>query len=159
LLYSLCCLDRRDDLTELTFHQAFLAALKNASTVGPEAWDRAKANLVTLFQTLLASPDLTWDQAQGITEEYRGKLIAAHAQVSRFMELSEGGGTARPGRAVPIPSGLFDGVPAAERAQRAAALKDIHTGSSVVRLVAAGKVRAARATRASGHVASRQELH
>jgi hypothetical protein len=128
LLYSLCCLERRDDYSELPFQQSFLSALQNAGSPASEAWDRAKANLVTLFQTLLVSPDLTWNQAQEIVDLYKAKLIATHQKVESFGELAGARVTeSESARQRLLATGLFDRTPVSERDQRAAALQEIHT--------------------------------
>lgn len=122
LLYSLSCLEQRNDVSELPFHQIFFTALQNAGSLEEGAWDRAKANLVTLFQALLVSPDLTWAQAQRLIEGYRSKLLETRDKVRSFSELAAASEVSDDGRLTEV----FGRFPSAERDQRAGALMNVH---------------------------------
>ena len=96
LLYSLCSNEKRTDLTGLPFYQLFQSALKEAASADEGGWPRAKAALVTLYQTMLTSPDLTWDQTQEVMDDFKTKVVAAHERAKGFSVLSTGGGTPPP---------------------------------------------------------------
>jgi hypothetical protein len=84
LLYSLRVLERRNDVGELAFYDLFKKALIAAASDESGSWDRAKAGLVTLYQEMLTSPDLTWNQVQELFEEFKTQLVAAHKAAQSF---------------------------------------------------------------------------
>lgn len=122
VLYSLCASTERTDVTELPMYSAFEVALKTAASLEPGAWDKAKANLVTLYQDLLTSPDLTWNQAQQLTDSFKQKLVHAHEKVKSYGELGSNVLSEQPRRAL---LGL-EGFVGAEREERASRLMEIH---------------------------------
>jgi hypothetical protein len=75
LLYSLRILERRTDFKELPFYSLFQSAQKAAASTEEGSWDRAKAALVTLYQEMLLSPDLTFAQAQELAGEFKATLV------------------------------------------------------------------------------------
>jgi len=87
VLYSLCTQNMRSDITELPFYRLFNSALRDAGAADVGAWDRAKAALVTIYQELLTSPDLTWEQVHVVIEEFKSKLVQAHDTRQRFIQL------------------------------------------------------------------------
>lgn len=89
-LYSLCTQESRPDIGELPFNQRFKTALRDAVAMDEGAWDRAKATLLTIYQELLTSPDLTWQEAHRIAEQLKEKLVAAHERAATFGVLSAG---------------------------------------------------------------------
>lgn len=88
VLYSLCTHETRSDVTQLPFYPRFKQALRDAGSLDEGAWDRAKAGLVTLYQDLLTSPDLTWDDAHAVMQEFKKQLVEVHEQVAKFEVLS-----------------------------------------------------------------------
>ena len=78
LLYSLHVVERRNDVEELPFYSLFKTALQSAATTEAGGWDRAKAQLVTLFQEMLTSPDLTFDQVCELVKFYKAQFAEAH---------------------------------------------------------------------------------
>lgn len=75
VLYSLRILERRSDVDELPFYQLYSTARKVAASAEEGSWDRAKAALVTLYQEMLLSPDLTFSQAQQLAAEFKAELV------------------------------------------------------------------------------------
>jgi hypothetical protein len=74
LLYSLRVVERRNDVEELPFYSLFKTALQSAATTEEGGWDRAKAQLATLFQEMLTSPDLTFDQVCELVKSYKAQF-------------------------------------------------------------------------------------
>jgi hypothetical protein len=105
LLYSLCPLVRRTDITELPFHHLFQTALRDAVANEPGSWERAKAGLVSLHQELLTSPDLIWAQVQQLMEEFTQKLRQEHERAKSYSLLGKS----------PSGTGPFRGADAEQR--------------------------------------------
>lgn len=117
LLYSLQVIERRNDFGELAFYDLFKKALIAAASNEEGSWERAKAGLVTLYQEMLMSPDLTWEQVQQLSEEFKTQLLAAHKTAVSFT-LGE-----RQQRAAPEDS-TFTGE---ENTRRQSKLREIHS--------------------------------
>jgi len=89
ILYSLRVVEKRSDFTELPFYRNFQDALKAASDRDEGAWQRAKAGLLTAYQQMITSPDLTWSQAQELSQQFKDKLVAVKKHVDSFGTLSD----------------------------------------------------------------------
>jgi hypothetical protein len=89
LLYSLRVIESRNDVAELPFYPLFQRALQTAASTEEGSWDRAKAALVTLYQEMLMSPDLTFGQAQQLAASFKAQLVDAHS-VAKNLVLGEG---------------------------------------------------------------------
>jgi hypothetical protein len=89
-LYSLHGTERRFDIDELPFKATFDTAVKNAAASDEGAWERAKANLMTLYQDMVLSPDLTWTQAETLADDFKGKLLAVKKRREEFETLKAG---------------------------------------------------------------------
>jgi hypothetical protein len=89
VLYSLCPLTRRTDITELPLHRLFQTALRDAVSSESGSWERAKAGLVSLHQELLTSPDLTWPQVQQLMEEFSQKIRQEHERAKSYTVLGK----------------------------------------------------------------------
>jgi hypothetical protein len=85
MLYSLRVVERRNDVEELPFYNLFKRALVNAAGSDKDSWDRARAGLVALYQEMLVSPDLTWNQVQLLIEEFKERLTTSHKLSDSFM--------------------------------------------------------------------------
>jgi len=64
VLYSIVQTSDRDDITTLPFYPLYERAKEAALQGDDKSWERAKANLISLHQTLALSPDLTPSQAK-----------------------------------------------------------------------------------------------
>jgi hypothetical protein len=64
VLYSIVQTSDRNDITTLPFYPLFERAKEAALQGDDKSWERAKANLLSLHQTLALSPDLTPTQAK-----------------------------------------------------------------------------------------------
>jgi hypothetical protein len=121
ILYSVNRLDLRDDVTELPFYELFNAAKSQAASTDDGAWDRAKAGLVTLYQQMITSPDLTWDQARALLADFKDKLVKTHEDTQSFVTLSDG--KAKP--SAEVPPELAKDPNSAEKAKALSATKDL----------------------------------
>jgi hypothetical protein len=78
VLYSLRALDRRRDFRELPFYDLQKQALVAAASPEDGSWERAKANLVAVYQQMLSSPDLTFSQAHELASNFKQDLVKVH---------------------------------------------------------------------------------
>jgi hypothetical protein len=81
VLYSIAQTSARSDLTTLPFYPLWERVIEEATGPTEENWKSAKSNMLSLFQTMMLSPDLTESHALKLTEEYRTrmKLVRDHA--------------------------------------------------------------------------------
>jgi hypothetical protein len=70
VLYSIVQTSDRNDITTLPFYPLFERAKEAALQGDDKSWERAKANLMSLHQTLALSPDLTPSQAMQLSKSY-----------------------------------------------------------------------------------------
>jgi len=82
VLFSVAQSASRGDVRILPFYPLFEAAMKEASS-SPEtdSWERAKADLSTLYQLLILSPDLTPSHADALNDAYVSQLKLARKKV------------------------------------------------------------------------------
>lgn len=73
-LYSILHDDDRSDLTALPFHQQWQHVKKEAAVPGEEAEKSALANMVSLNQSILTSPDLTEKHAFELITKFQSDL-------------------------------------------------------------------------------------
>lgn len=73
-LYSILHDEDRGDLTALPFHQLWQHVKKEAAVPGEEAEKSAMANMVSLNQSILTSPDLTEKHALDLIVKYQGDM-------------------------------------------------------------------------------------
>jgi hypothetical protein len=74
VLYSIVRANARTDERTLPFYPLFQRMQKSASSDNEADWQRAKADMSSLWQTLVLSPDLTTSQAKQLKQEYRATL-------------------------------------------------------------------------------------
>src|SRR5262249_5542183 len=89
LLYSLRVLDGRDDFSQLPFYRLYQDAIHEAASTAEGSWDRAKAALVTVYQQMLTSPDLTLTQVDLLTNTFRDELLKVRDQAKKFATLGK----------------------------------------------------------------------
>jgi hypothetical protein len=117
LLYSLRVVETRNDVNELPFYPLFQKALQAAASTEAGSWDRAKATLVTLYQEMLLSPDLTFAQAQQLAADFKTQLVAAN-DLAKNLVLGEGKAS------ITLEGSAFAGD---DRAERLKSLGEIHS--------------------------------
>lgn len=86
VLYSLVQSTSRSDVDLLPFYPLWERVQREAAQPTEEHWRSAKANMLSLYQTISASPDLTEPQAKALVDEYVAKMQQLH---QRAVELSE----------------------------------------------------------------------
>ncbi|WP_316158605.1 MULTISPECIES: hypothetical protein [unclassified Bradyrhizobium] len=74
VLFSLLGCSQRADESSLPFYALRRQALESVLS-GEEGWKRAKALLLTLYQQMITSPDLTTHEAEDLFERYKGELL------------------------------------------------------------------------------------
>lgn len=70
--------NKRSDIELLPFNEVWQRVLKEAAVPKDENWVSAKANMASLYQTLLLSPDLTSAHADWLTDEYAKRMQQVH---------------------------------------------------------------------------------
>ena len=91
VLYSIGTTNSRNDEANLPFHSLYEQVLKAATQPNEESWKRAKANMITLYQELLLSPDLIPTQAEELCDKYMAKMQNAKERVKNINRLGTDG--------------------------------------------------------------------
>ena len=78
VLYSLTQTDERSDVEMLPFQELWDRVRKDAEQPSETHWKSAKANMLSLYQTLNASPDLTPIQAKALAMQYLDEMKENH---------------------------------------------------------------------------------
>ncbi len=78
VLYSIVQSKVRTDDALLPFYSQFERAKEAAGHADANAWLRARADDATLWQSVLASPDLTEPHAEELSKAYRAKIQKRH---------------------------------------------------------------------------------
>lgn len=89
VLYSIVQTSDRDDITTLPFYPMFERAKEAALQGDDKSWERAKANLLSLHQTLALSPDLTPLQAKQLFANFLEETRAAYRTAIKIGALGE----------------------------------------------------------------------
>ncbi len=87
VLYSVIQSPERSDETTLPFYPIWERLLGLATQPDDNSWARAKADLVSLRQTMLLSPDLTPAQADSLFERYLQQVKDEHEKAKEIAEL------------------------------------------------------------------------
>lgn len=91
VLYSLVQTDARSDDTTLPFYELYERILTLASQGDDNSWQRAKADLVSLRQTMILSPDLTSRQADALFDSYVKAVKDEHDRAGALGNLRSSG--------------------------------------------------------------------
>ena len=89
VLYSIGGSTTRNDLTTLPFYPLYQQMIRSAAKPDAKDQKRAKANLATLFEELLLSPDLTQTQADDLADQYLEKMNATRIRGESLRKLSK----------------------------------------------------------------------
>ncbi len=89
VLYSISQTSQRSDEETLPFYPLWKRVVEEASRPKPDNWDSAKSNMLSLYQTMMLSPDLTKNQAFGLTEKYTIEMKKIHEKVVGLSTLGE----------------------------------------------------------------------
>jgi hypothetical protein len=90
VLYSLVQTPRRGDLRTLPFFELYERVERTALETSADGWKRAKADMASLWQSLILSPDLTDGQANELAATYRDKMVELHEQARQMAKLGPG---------------------------------------------------------------------
>ena len=88
VLFSIAHATDRTDVTTLPFYPLFEQVKEAAARPDEESWKRAKANMLTLYQTLVLSPDLTTRQADELNDRYVEEMLKIHKRAVQLGSLS-----------------------------------------------------------------------
>lgn len=89
VLYSVTLAPQRSDLSTLPFYPQWEHTQREALDPREDSWLSAKANMASLMQSMLLSPDLTDQQALELVEEWRKKLVSFHKMAVDNANMSE----------------------------------------------------------------------
>lgn len=89
LLYSIVKSSRRGDVTSLPFYPLFERAKQQASVPDDNSWIRARSDMLSLYQTLILSPDLTKPHADELGSQYHAELKNVHRQAVKYGSVVE----------------------------------------------------------------------
>jgi hypothetical protein len=87
VLYSITQTPERSDETNLPFYPLYERVKQEATVPEENSWKRAKSNLLTLYQTLVLSPDLTRGQADKLNKKYIDEIKQLHETVVNMSTL------------------------------------------------------------------------
>ncbi|MDX1638861.1 MAG: hypothetical protein R3281_12885 [Balneolaceae bacterium] len=90
VLYSVTQVPERSDLTTLPFYPQWEHTQREALDPREDSWTSAKANMASLMQTMLLSPDLTDHQAHQLVKEWSNKLVNFHKMAVGNANMSDG---------------------------------------------------------------------
>jgi hypothetical protein len=88
--------DKRSDLDTLPFYPLWERVAKEASVPKDDNWLSAKANMLSLYQTIALSPDLTQKQADELADEYATRMQTLYKNAVRFAKMGEQRGLETP---------------------------------------------------------------
>ncbi|MCZ6652182.1 MAG: hypothetical protein O7D91_04060 [Planctomycetota bacterium] len=94
VLYSIGGTSRRTDDSVLPFYPLFEQVIRSASKPGEDDWKRAKANMLTLYEALILSADLTHGQAEKLADDYVERMKTARNRAETFGRLEVAAGQA-----------------------------------------------------------------
>jgi len=78
VLYSIRSTTRRSDVDRLPFSGVWERVQQEAMKPDDNSWERAKADLISLYQTMYLSPDLTTGQANDLKAQYIKEMTKLH---------------------------------------------------------------------------------
>jgi hypothetical protein len=81
VLYGIGQSTERDDLSLLPLDALWRRVQREAAIKGAEAWESATANMVSLYQDMILSPDLTERQSAALAEKYGKTMVAIHDNI------------------------------------------------------------------------------
>jgi hypothetical protein len=92
VLYSIARSQHRSDERLLAFYPLHDELMSAALGPSDSDWDRAKATLLTLYQSMVLSPDLVPAQADQLLEEYKSSMVQRHKKAAETRLLKLGAG-------------------------------------------------------------------
>ena len=89
LLYSLASTPARTDERKLPFFPLWQRVEQEAAVPTKDGWESAKGNMLSLYQTLMLSPDLTKSQADRFVDEYAAAMKDRHERAIKLSSLGD----------------------------------------------------------------------
>ncbi len=80
---------RRDDCEQLPFYDLWERTVLEATSLKEGSWENAKANMISLMNTIYLSPDVTRPQALELIEKYQTDLKSIHENAIGISNLSD----------------------------------------------------------------------
>ena len=88
VLYSVVATAARSDADALSFFDLYQQAKKAAAIPKDESWEVAKSNLASVYQMMVASPDLTPEQAGALMDSYIAEVKDIRTKATRISSLA-----------------------------------------------------------------------
>jgi hypothetical protein len=90
VLYSINQTKSRGDITTLPFYSLWEKVIREATVPMKDHWQSAKANMMTLYQNLMLSSDLTAKQAYELAQHYKEETRRLHNEAIELSQLGLG---------------------------------------------------------------------
>jgi hypothetical protein len=90
VLYSITSTEERDDISVLPFYPLWERIQTEALVPDDNSWQRAKGDLLSLYQNLVLSPDLVPDQAAMLNQKYKKEIVQLHDNAQQMSTLGPG---------------------------------------------------------------------
>jgi len=88
VLFSVAQTDSRGDEEQLSWYDLWQRVLSQAAIDDDNAWKRAKADMASLYQTMVTSPDLTPAHADALVDVYLDEMKKKHAKATKIGTLA-----------------------------------------------------------------------
>jgi len=90
VLYSINSTGERDDISVLPFYPLWERIQTEALNPDDNSWQRAKGDLLSLYQNLVLSPDLVSGQAAMLNQKYKKEIVQLHENAVNMSTLGPG---------------------------------------------------------------------
>lgn len=90
VLYSIISTPDRSDETILPFYPLWKRIVKEATKPDENSWGRAKGDMMSFYQNMVLSPDLTLKQADILNDKYVNEMILLHKKAVDMAVLGPG---------------------------------------------------------------------
>jgi hypothetical protein len=87
VLYSVAVADKRSDISALPINSLYVQTKKQAALPGDENWQMTRAMLLSLYQQMITSPDLTADHADTISDGYIAEVQKINEKARKIAAL------------------------------------------------------------------------
>jgi hypothetical protein len=94
VLYTLWGADKTESESRLGFYPLVQKMYESAAAGDDTSWERAKSTLITIYQQMLTSPDLTSGDADRLFDQYKSDILAKRVRPRSVMVMGDKSGSA-----------------------------------------------------------------
>jgi hypothetical protein len=91
VLYTVWGADTFESETRFGFYPLVEKMYESAAAGDDTSWERTKSTLITIYQQMLISPDLTSTDADRLFDQYKGEILARRVRPRSAMIMGPGG--------------------------------------------------------------------